>query len=186
LTSQQGATNGWTLSIPPSGGSIVSDQASTVAGSNVTWTAVGGFGPGKVQYYRYAWDQSPTYTFSDTETQWSSGQIITVANAGGTWYLHVKGYNGADVGNGNYDYPMAVTGLNQGPQILSIAAANGTVTLSWSAISGAVYRVQYTPDISSTSWTALTPDVTANGTNASSIDVIAGEVQRFYRVVQLP
>jgi hypothetical protein len=81
---------------------------------------------------------------------------------------------------------MAVTALNQAPQFLSIAAANGTVTLSWSAISGAVYRVQYTPDVNSTSWTALTPDVTANGTNASTFDVIAGDVQRFYRVAQLP
>jgi hypothetical protein len=186
VTPQQGATNGWTLSIPPGAGSIVSDQTNTVTGSIVTWTAVGGFGPGKIQYYRYAWDQSPTYTFSDTETQWSSGQITTVANAGGNWYLHVKGHNGADVGNGTYDYPMAVTALNQAPQFLSIAAANGTVTLSWSAISGAVYRVQYTPDVNSTSWTALTPDVTANGTNASTFDVIAGDVQRFYRVAQLP
>jgi GH25 family lysozyme M1 (1,4-beta-N-acetylmuramidase) len=186
VTAQQGTTNGWTLSIPPVAGSIVSDQTNTVTGSNITWTAVGGFGTGKVQYYRYVWDQSPTYTFSDTEAQWLSGQIVTIANTGGTWYLHIKGYNGADVGNGTYDYPIAITALNQAPQILSIAEANGTVTLSWSSISGAVYRVQYVPDWSATSWTPLIPDITANGTNASTIDVIAGAVQRFYRVVQLP
>jgi autotransporter-associated beta strand protein len=70
---------------------------------------VGGFGAGKVQYYRYVFDTSATHTFTDTETQWSSGTIGTTPTSTATWYLHVKGYNGNDVGNGTFDYPIAVT-----------------------------------------------------------------------------
>jgi hypothetical protein len=184
-TGQLDNNTAWTLSVPPTAGSIAADQTNTVAGSNITWTAVGGFGAGTVQYYRYVWDQLPTHNFDDTEPQWSSGNIATVANSGGTWYLHAKGYNGADVGNGSYDYPVLAT-QNQAPQITSITAVNGTVTLAWSAISGAVYRVQYTPDWGSTGWAALTPDVQATSNSASATDSLGGTVQRFYRVMLLP
>jgi hypothetical protein len=185
-TGQLDSNTAWTLSVPPSANSISGSPTNTVAGSNITWTAVGGFGAGKVQYYRYAWDQSPTHSFNDTEPQWLGGTITTVANLPGTWYLHAKGYNGEDVGNGTFDYPVTVSdSASQQPQILSIAALNGTVTLAWSAISGAIYRVQYTPDWSSTNWTALTPDVPATGNTASAMDV-TGDVQRFYRVLLLP
>ena len=108
-----------------------------------------------------------------------------MANAGGNWYLHVKSYNGADVGNGTYDYLVTVAPTQ--PQILSIAAAaNGIVTLTWSAISGSTYRVQYTPDLSAITWTNLSPDVQASGSTASAIDDPGGAGQRFYRVVLLP
>ena len=184
-TGQQGTNTAWTLSVPPTAGSITTSQTNPLAGSNITWTAVGGFGAGKLQYYRYAWDQSATHTFTDTETQWSSGDITTVANSGGNWYLHVKGYNGADIGNGTYDYPVTVP-QTQAPQILTIGAVGGTVTLAWSAVSGSTYRVQYTPDLGATTWTALSPDVTASGSTASTTDNTGGAVQRFYRVLLLP
>ncbi|PYJ02331.1 MAG: hypothetical protein DME25_16170, partial [Verrucomicrobia bacterium] len=98
-TGPQDATTVWTLSVPPNAASVTPDQTNPPVNSTVTWTAVGGFGPAKVQYYRYTWDQQTTHTFDDTETQWSSGAIGTVPTAGGAWYLHVKGYNGDNVGN---------------------------------------------------------------------------------------
>ncbi|HQL78723.1 MAG TPA: Ig-like domain repeat protein [Verrucomicrobiota bacterium] len=108
-TGQQGSIAAWTLSVPPGAGSVTPDQATLPVGSNVTWTAVSGFGPGQVQYYRYAWDSSPTHTWTDTETQWTSGTLVTVPNTSGTWYLHIKGYNGANVANGAFDYAVTAT-----------------------------------------------------------------------------
>jgi len=181
----QGATNSvWTLSLPPTASIIMPSQTNVVVGSNITWTA-DGFGPGKVQYYRYAWDQSPTYAFNDTETQWFGGTIVTTPGAVGDWYLHVKGYNGADIGNGTYDYAIGVT-QPQAPQILSILNSNGIVWLTWSAVSGSVYRVQYTPDFGSGYWSNLVPDVQATSSTVSASDDTGGAVQRFYRVQLLP
>ena len=71
---------------------------------------MGGFGAGKIQKYKYAWNQNPTYTWTESETDWSSGTMQTTPTAEGTWYLHIKGYNGATpaVGNGTCSYSVRV------------------------------------------------------------------------------
>ncbi len=96
----------WTLSMPPRSGSVTPSVPSPRVREDIVWTAVGGFGPGTVQYYRYAWDQTPTHTWTGAEPLWAGGSLATTATAGGTWYLHVRGYNGDDVANGVCDYPV--------------------------------------------------------------------------------
>jgi GH25 family lysozyme M1 (1,4-beta-N-acetylmuramidase) len=187
LTGQQASNTIWTLSLPPIAASIVPSQTNTMVGSNITWSAVGGFGPGQVQYYRYAFDQTPGHTFTDIESQWSSGVIATALTAPGNWYLHVKGYNGMDIGNGSYDYAVTAVGAApQVPQILSIVATSGIVNIVWSAVSGSVYSVQYTPDLGPNLWSNLLPNVQATNDTASAIDNVADVSQRFYRVMLLP
>lgn len=59
-----------------------------------TFTAVNGFGAGKANYYRYAWDTSATHTWTGGETPWSSGTIACAATSSADgYYLHIKGYN---------------------------------------------------------------------------------------------
>ncbi|MGB9626442.1 MAG: immunoglobulin domain-containing protein, partial [Phycisphaerae bacterium] len=99
----------WTLSVPPTAQSIVPDKASARVDEGITWTAVGGFGPGTIQYYRYVWDQNPACTWTNTEPQWSAGTLTTTPTAPGTWYLHVQGCNGEDVANGTYDYAVSAS-----------------------------------------------------------------------------
>ena len=61
---------------------------------------------------------------------------------------------------------------------------NGIVTLSWSAIPGKRYRVQYKSNLSNIAWTTLGADVTAGGTSALKTDnTVSGIAQRFYRVL---
>ena len=158
-----------------------------MVGSNIVWTAAGGFGPGQLQYYRYAFDQTSNHIFTDTETQWSSGTIATVPTAAGNWFLHVKSYNGADVGNGVYDYAITATSAPpQAPQILSIVATSGVVNIVWSAVSGSVYSVQYTPDLDPNTWSNLLPNVQATNDTATTVDNAGNVAQRFYRVMLLP
>lgn len=116
------------------------DQTSPPAGSNVTWTAINRFGAGQVGYYRYAWDMSPTHTWTDAEPQWSGGTRATMPASAGAWYLHVRGYNGANVGNGMFDYlvtatppPVSATALasSQNP---STETSNVTFTATVSAV----------------------------------------------------
>ena len=139
-----GVQSCWTLSVPPTGSSVVADQGTVAVGSNVTWTAVNGFGAGQVEYYRYAWDNSPSHTWTDTEPQWAGGTVVTVPSAAGTWYLHVKGYNGAGVGNGSYAYAVTATAASGSVTELvssenpSQAGANVTFTATVSAVPPAV------------------------------------------------
>jgi hypothetical protein len=106
----------WTLSAPPGAGSVTPSSSSRCVNASIEWTAADGFGAGGVEYYRYVWDQNPTYTWTGSEPQWSSGTISTVPTSVGTWYLHVQGYNGEDVANGTYDYPLAA-GVTVGPDM---------------------------------------------------------------------
>jgi hypothetical protein len=66
--------------------------------------------------------------------------------------------------------------------IQSITCADGVATLTWSAVAGKVYRVQFTPDPAATEWQDLVPDVTATGPTASATDIVS-DTQRFYRIL---
>jgi hypothetical protein len=72
------------------------------------------------------------------------------------------------------------------PSFSSSLISNGVMTLTWSAISGQTYRVQYTTNLTDTNWQNLTPDVTATGDTASQTNSPLSDAQRFYRVLVLP
>jgi hypothetical protein len=182
----------WTLSLPPSAGSISANDANPHATSNVTWTAVGGFGAGKVQYYRYAWDISPTHTWTESETTWSGGTLSTTPSSTGNWYLHVKGYNGADVANGAYDYAInavqSAFTCSQTNVLLGIAAnVDGTFTLSFLGTPQASYYVIANPNLIPGNWTALpgSTNTVTNGSGFWNVTVSNIALQQFYRSVAL-
>ncbi len=125
----------YTLAADPS---VSADKSiSTWYGTtDVVFTNAAGFGAGAVQYYRYAWDQSATHTWADTETQWTSGTLTKTATGNGSWYLHVKSYNAedaagatADLGPYYYDgsSPTDPTGFG------AVASSASQVDLSWTA-----------------------------------------------------
>jgi len=99
-----------TLSAPPEAGSCLPSTNNPEVGQEVIWTAADGFGPGTVQYYRYAWDRTPGHDWTGSEPVWSSGTITTLPSGPGAWYLHVQGYNADDVENGSYDYGITAGG----------------------------------------------------------------------------
>jgi uncharacterized delta-60 repeat protein len=72
------------------------------------------------------------------------------------------------------------------PEIESIVATPGNVMLSWSAVAGRNYQVQFKLDLNETAWTPLPEDVTATGPTASMTDLSAAGNRRFYRVVLVP
>jgi hypothetical protein len=67
------------------------------------------------------------------------------------------------------------------PNIQSVTCSSTNATLTWSAIPGAKYRVQFKDDLNNTNWTDLVPDVTATGPAASIADT-PSVAQRFYRI----
>jgi GH25 family lysozyme M1 (1,4-beta-N-acetylmuramidase) len=192
-TGPQGSNTVWTLSVAPAAGSATPNSSSPHAGDNVIWTAAGGFGPGLVQYYRYAWDTAPTHTWSGAEPQWSSGTITTVPATSGNWYLHVKGYNGADVENGTFDYSVAVVESNtatcsQTNVLMGISAnVDGTFTLTFQGTPQAAYYVVANTNLFGGTWAPVsdsTNTVTDNN-GLWQITVSNTALQQFYRSVAL-
>jgi hypothetical protein len=72
------------------------------------------------------------------------------------------------------------------PTVASLAISNELATVTWSAISGQVYRAQFKGSLDASNWTDLTPDVTATDSSARQTNGVTGMAQRFYRVRVLP
>jgi hypothetical protein len=68
------------------------------------------------------------------------------------------------------------------PMILSVMPTGTNTVITWSSLSNADYRVEFSPDLSPTNWQNLLPDVTATNTTSSNEDAAAGVPWRFYRV----
>ncbi|MFZ5516841.1 MAG: T9SS type A sorting domain-containing protein [Candidatus Zhuqueibacterota bacterium] len=90
-----------TLSVPPSTLNLTCVRSGDNASTTLTLTAVGGFGEGTLEYYRYALVNSDSYNWTGQETKWSQGLLqLGIPTAGTDYYVFVKGYNGDDVANG--------------------------------------------------------------------------------------
>ncbi|MEW6419221.1 MAG: LamG-like jellyroll fold domain-containing protein [Nitrospirota bacterium] len=169
----------YTLSVTPN---VTADKSTSTwyGTANVVFTNAAGFGAGGVQYYRYAWDQNATYIFNDTETQWTTGTLTKTATATGSWYLHVKSYDGDNVANGTADYgPYYYDGTAPSSSNLSPAngatnvAVNSNLTLTLSDANSGVDWTSFSITLSgnkgySKTYTDLdTTIVTKTGTSAS-------------------
>jgi len=56
--------------------------------------------------------------------------------------------------------------LVQPPVLSLLIVPNGDVTLTWNSFTNGTYRVEYKTTLTATSWTAITPDVSATGTTS--------------------
>ena len=72
------------------------------------------------------------------------------------------------------------------PVFQSITLSGEDLTLTWSAIAGSTYRVQYKVNLDDLTWTDLPGDVTATAASASKLDTIDGGAQRFYQIFFVP
>jgi len=108
-----------TLSLPPEAGTIVADNAEVCMGESVTWSTTAGFGPGTTAYYRYAWDQTPAYSFTGEESHWDSGTLVLQASAAGPWYLHIQSCNDEGQPSGTFTYSVTATDCTVIPQVIA-------------------------------------------------------------------
>jgi len=86
----------WTLPLRPTLSTIVPNKAAGVwhTSGPFVFTAVNGWGVGKVFVYRYAWDTETTHVWTGSETSWSRDTISCAATSSANpYYLHIRGYN---------------------------------------------------------------------------------------------
>jgi hypothetical protein len=71
-------------------------------------------------------------------------------------------------------------------RICTFAVQNGEAVVRWKSIAGENYRVQHTASLDSPVWTDASDVITATGaTSTWTAPLLDGEMQRFFRVVQL-
>jgi hypothetical protein len=71
------------------------------------------------------------------------------------------------------------------PTLQPLRFTNGVAHLTWNAVAGQTYRVQYKPSLSATNWTDLLPDVTATADTLSVADAPGAGGQGYYRILVL-
>jgi DNA-binding beta-propeller fold protein YncE len=80
-------------------------------------------------------------------------------------------------------FSITVSDLSASPPVVS---TNGIV-ISWHAIPGLTYQIQYKNNLTDPAWTDLPGDIQATNTVALKLDSPAGtNVSRFYRIIALP
>jgi hypothetical protein len=72
------------------------------------------------------------------------------------------------------------------PAFQSIVRGKGTVSLTWTAMAGVAYQLQYKTNLTATNWVILGVANTATGGTLSASDTISSNSQRFYRVALVP
>jgi hypothetical protein len=71
------------------------------------------------------------------------------------------------------------------PTIESIIVTNGFATISWTSVTGHIYRLLYTGDLK-TNWVPIPPDILATNSSTTATDSTESVTMRFYRVQLLP
>lgn len=71
------------------------------------------------------------------------------------------------------------------PGRVAVQTAGNQLVLTWNAVPGVPYQVQYQTNLASSNWLNLTPLQVAVTNSVRVVDVIgSGESGRFYRVVE--
>jgi subtilisin-like proprotein convertase family protein len=152
-----------------------------------------------------------TLTFDDAGGQLPvSGQIVSGTyqasssalsvfnglNPNGNWSLYIDDDAAPDHGQVANGWSLNITtsntvctscslATNPPPSISKISVVGGSVTLTWTAVAGKVYRVQSKTDLLA-AWVDVAGDVTATGSTATKTDSPGLIAKRFYQVVLLP
>ena len=141
-----------------------------------------------------SYDTNQVISVTDTEaTPYTSGGITVDMWTGATKYVMsvdnvvvtslATGASVASVAQASLSFrPAAVPA----PVIESISIAGGSAVVSWSAVDGNRYRLQFTEGLEMPEWIDLLPDVLATGPRATATNAIGSSPKGFYRVLLVP
>ncbi len=182
VTDYVGATSVWTLAEAPAGGVNISLPASGTYRSNqwpgVTSTAFG-FGNHKVTKFKYKWSANAADSISEGEgTDWSAGALSALPETSGTYYLYVRSYNQAGVGNGAAQFgPYEIEYDVTAPTVDSVTSPaysnESPISVTYAATdteSGVKQVTLWTKKGESGSW-AATSSVSSSATGSFSYSV---------------
>jgi Immunoglobulin domain/Divergent InlB B-repeat domain/Immunoglobulin I-set domain len=144
---------------------------SVLAGTNVSFSlGVTGSTPLSYQWF-----------FNRTNSVGLNNGTLTLNNVqtsdGGDYSVVVSNALGTETSASAF---LTVTPFGFQPTV-SLSVSNDVVSITWSAVPGLTYQVQYKNDLDAASWSNLSPVINATGPLAGTTDNL-GDSQRFYRV----
>jgi hypothetical protein len=127
-----------------------------------------------------SYDTNQLISVTDTEkTPYTSGGVCV-----SMWTASTKHFMSVDNVVVNPLAPGSGLVSNNLPIVIqSIVLAEGSLAMSWTAVSGKSYRLQFTEGPGTTQWNDILPDVMATGPTATATRPLGSSPQRFYRVL---
>ncbi len=115
------------------------------------------------------------------DVDWEQQAFAIPAGSHVLWWVYVKDYGSAIGQDRGWVDQVEFT---PAPIALNITASTDRVVLSWEAVPGKNYQVEYKDNLMEAQWKVLPGEVTLNGTTASLEQMLDGQPHRFYRVVE--
>ncbi len=116
----------------------------------------------------------------------------TIGEGGEPWSPLVQYSDGTFYGTcwtgGNYCgtfFNLSVPGADA-PKIAGVNKSGSSVTLTWLALVGRAYQVQFKTNLDQAAWNNSGSPVTPTNSTATAFDSVGSDRQRFYRVALLP
>lgn len=153
--------------------------------------------PGQTYLVGFTLYVQDAFTNAEVKVIWDGAVLMDITNLG-------------VLGQVPFEFPVTATGTNAvlqfgfrndpeyfgfddvfvspipAPVIQSIARANGLVNMSWSALPGYLYDLQYNTNLTQTNWTSLHGLQFPNGFPMTGSDTNPPDAKRFYRVRLYP
>lgn len=153
--------------------------------------------PGQTYLVGFTLYVQDAFTNAEVKVSWEGAVLMDITNSG-------------VLGQVPYEFPVTATGTNAvlqfgfrndpeyfgfddvfvapipAPVIQSVARTNGLVNMSWSALPGYLYDLQYNTNLTQTNWTSLHGLQFPNGFPMTGTDTNPPDARRFYRVRLYP
>jgi hypothetical protein len=139
------------------------------------------------------------FTGNQITVSYDTNQLISVADSEATPYT--RGGISVDIWKSSAKYTLLADNVvvnslatgsgvlpnisNVPPVIESILLAQGSLVITWSAVSSNTYRLQYTDGLGTGTWNNTLQEVLATGSTMTTTNAIGNAPQRFYRVLLL-
>jgi hypothetical protein len=105
-------------------------------------------------------------------------------------FVTIVNDNGVPDLSATNSFLVVVTAISNAPPtapvINSITVSSGVATITWTAATNRMYRLQYTETLTNMHWNDVPPDIQATNSTASATNSVGDASQRFYRVILLP
>jgi hypothetical protein len=110
-----------------------------------------------------------------------TNQMITNLAAGWTYYFAVTAYNTSGL-ESDLSSEVSYTAPVPSPELIFTPLGNGSFNLQFEGVPGVAYWIEYTTNLTSTTWQRLTT-LTANSQGLAQLTDTPADGRRFYRAV---
>jgi len=133
-----------TLSAAPTRSNVTCASRTTKT-TTLAFTAVGGFGTGKVEYYQYVLKDSANHLWTGKENIWPADTLKSgIPKANTDYYLHVKGFNADSLPNGTLalgPYQWDGTPISPVTQ-LDVKTVGSSLEINWANPKSDAFQIQ--------------------------------------------